>query len=226
MRDAITAGQIESRSPFEVPLDALVQHLVTIALGGGFRPDELLDEVRTTHAYQNLTDAEWAWALDFVTRGGEALRNYPEYARLAIEDGQYIVTDKEVARRHRMSIGTIVSDASLQVQYLKGPSLGHVEELFVARLKPGDRFMFAGRTVEFIRVREMTAWVRKTKNKAGLVPRWMGSRLPLSSELAEAVRAKFQQAKDGLFPDAEMIAMRPILDLQARWSRSRNRMNC
>jgi len=115
VRDAITAGHIESRSPFEAPLDALVQHLVTIALGGGFRADELLDEVQTTHAYRDLTDAEWAWALDFVTRGGEALRNYPEYARLSVENGQYIVTDKEIARRHRMSIGTIVSDASLRV---------------------------------------------------------------------------------------------------------------
>ena len=55
----------------------------------------------------------WQWALDFVTRGGAALTAYPDYhARAPDDDGVYRVPDARLARRHRMSIGTIVSDAS------------------------------------------------------------------------------------------------------------------
>jgi ATP-dependent Lhr-like helicase len=217
-REAALAGQIEARPPIESPLDVLVQHLVTVALGGGFTPGELLAEVRTTHAYQNLSDAEWQWALDFVSRGGPALQNYPEYNRVTVQDGRYTVADKSVARRHRMSIGTIVSEAALRVQFIRGAQLGSIEESFVARLKPGDKFVFAGRTLEFVRVREMTAWVRLAASTKGTVPRWSGSRMPLSSELAGSVRAKLEEARQGLFDDPEMEAVRPILAIQNRWS--------
>src|SRR5690606_22545936 len=148
------------------------------ALGGGFRPAELLVEVRSTHAYAELRDDEWAWTMDFVTRGGEALQAYPEYSRVVEREGLYLVEDREVARRHRMAIGTIVSDAHITVQYLKGGRLGSVEESFIARLKPGDRFIFSGKPLEFVRVRDMKAWVRRASSSKGAIPRWMGSRLP------------------------------------------------
>ncbi len=119
-RDGIEAGAVESRFPVERPLDVLVQHLVTVAMGGGFRPEELLAEVRSTRAYAELRDDEWAWALDFVSYGGEALRAYPEYSRIVRNDGVYTVEDAGVARRHRMAIGTITSDAHITVQYLRG----------------------------------------------------------------------------------------------------------
>jgi ATP-dependent helicase Lhr and Lhr-like helicase len=218
VRDAMRAGTIESRPAIERPLDVLAQHLVTCALGGGFRADELLREVRTTRAYRDLGDDEWAWALDFVTRGGSALEVYPEYSRVSLVDGVYTVESPRAARMHRMAIGTIVSDAQMTVQYLRGPRLGSVEESFVARLKPGDRFVFAGRPLEFVRVRDMKAWVRKAPSDRGAVPRWMGARMPLSSELAGAIRARLQEAREGVFHGPELEAVRPLLELQARWS--------
>ncbi|MEN9936651.1 MAG: hypothetical protein RLZZ387_3230 [Chloroflexota bacterium] len=218
-RDAVAQGRIEARPPLQRPLDLLAQHMVTLALGGGFRAPELLAEVRTTRAYHDLSDDEWAWALDFVVRGGPALHAYPEYARVVERDGRYLVESQTVARRHRASVGTIVSDASLRVQYLRGPELGSVEESFVARLKPGDRFVLAGRVLEFVRVRDMTAWVRRAEDERGVVPRWSGGRLPLSGELAGAVRARLEQARAGVFEGPELAAVRPILELQARWSR-------
>lgn len=218
-RDAIRDGRIEARLPYDRPLDVLVQHAVTIALGGGFRASDLFEEVRTTHAYHALTADEWAWVLDFITRGGEALQNYPEYARVTVaDDGLYTIANPQAARQHRLSIGTIVSDQSMRVQYLSGGSLGHVEESFVSRLKAGDKFIFAGKIVQFVRVREMTAWVRRASGKTGIVPRWAGSRMAFSSELSEAVRATLQHAREGHFEDAEMQAVRPILAIQARWS--------
>ena len=133
---------------------------MTIGVGGGFRPDELLAEIRTARAYRDLTDGEWRWVMEFVTRGGSALSAYPEYNKIVERDGRYVARDRMVAMRHRMSIGTIVSEAAMKVAFVRGKTIGTVEENFIARLRPGDVFTFAGRTLGFVRVREMTAWVR------------------------------------------------------------------
>ena len=213
-RDAYYAGAIESRDPIVRPLDLLSQHLVSMALGGGFDEAEMLQEVRSTYAYKELTEPEWAWTLDFVTRGGEALRAYPEYSRVVQHEGLYRVMDKQVARRHLLSVGTITGDATLDIRYLTGGRLGSVEETFIARLRSGDRFVFAGKTLEFVRVRDMTAWVKKSKTTGGEIPRWDGSRMPLSSELARAVRARLEQARNGVYEVQEMEAVRPVLEAQ------------
>ena len=218
-RDAAAAGRIEGRTPIRKPLDVLAQHLVTVALGGGFQSEELLAEVRQTHAYSDLSEVEWQWVIDFVVRGGDTLGAYPEYRRVEIDaDGSLQVKSPLIARRHRMAIGTIVGEASVRVQYLRGGRLGTVEETFIDRLKPGDVFQFAGKLLSLVRVHDMTAWVRKAARAAGVVPRWMGGRMPLSNELAAAVRTKLEEASRGEFRGAEMKAVRPILELQAKRS--------
>src|SRR5690606_19767183 len=136
-RDVAEAGLLESRIPVDKPLDVLVQHLVTVALGDGFVPEELLREVRTTYAYRNLTDEEWEWALYFASTGGPTLAAYPEYHRLAPVGGRIYVTTTDVAKRHRMSIGTIVSDPMVTVKFERGRTLGTIEESFISRLRPG-----------------------------------------------------------------------------------------
>ena len=218
-RDALEAGRIEARRPVERPLDLLAQHAVTVALGGGFLSDELYDEVRTTYAYRDLTRAEWHWVLDFITRGGDALHAYPEYTKVAVTDGRYAVTSRLVAMRHRLSIGTIVSESSMKVQFVRGRALGSVEENFIARLRPGDHFTFAGRTLQFVRARGMVAYVRKSSRPTALVPHWSGVRMPISPQLALGIRAKLDEARRGRYAGPEMAAVRPILELQAAWSR-------
>ncbi|MCB0072941.1 MAG: hypothetical protein KDE20_15825, partial [Caldilineaceae bacterium] len=216
-RRAMDARMIEARLPLSKPLDVLAQHLVTMALGEPFTPETLLAEVRTTHAYHDLSDAEWQWALDFVANGG-ALHAYPQYQKLAARDGRYRASTRQIAQFHRMSIGTITSDGMMSVKYVSGGGLGSVEESFVARLKPGDRFVFAGRVLELVRVKEMTAYVRKAKSNRGIVPRWNGARMPLSSQLAGAVRVELAAARTGHYDTPELTAVRPILEIQARWS--------
>jgi ATP-dependent helicase Lhr and Lhr-like helicase len=218
-RAALEAGRIEARRPLERPLDLLAQHAVTVALGGGFLERELYDEVRTTHAYRDLTRAEWTWVLDFITNGGDALRAYPEYRKVVVQDGRYIVTSRMVAMRHRLSIGTIVSESAMKVQFVRGRTLGSVEENFIARLRPGDHFTFAGRTLQFVRVRGMVAYVRKSSQPTSVVPHWSGARFPISPELAASVRERLDEARRGLYVGPEMEAVRPILELQAAWSR-------
>ena len=218
-RDGIATGSIEARLPVTRPLDVLAQHVVTVALGGGFVPDELKREVKSTHAYEDLEEDEWRWVLDFVSSGGEALHAYPEYTRVVVRDGRWVVESAFLARRHRQSIGTIVSDGHIAVQYLRGKPLGSVEESFIARLAPGDRFVFAGTPLEFVRVRDMTAWVRRAPNVTGAIPRWQGSRLPMSDSLAAMLRERLGEAARGELRGAEMTALRPLFQVQARWSR-------
>lgn len=219
-RCAAYAGRVESRASPAKPLDVLVQHLVTVALGGGFAADELYAEVRRAWAYRELTRAEFDWALAFCARGGESLSAYPDYHRIAQDErGLWRVPDAGIARRHRLSVGTIVSDAAMQVKYLSGGTLGTIEEGFIARLRKGDCFYFAGRLLEFVRVREMVAYVRRAERHRGPVPTWMGSKMALSAELADAVLEMLQVAAEGRYPHPELRAARPLLELQARLSR-------
>ncbi|VVO85523.1 hypothetical protein PS858_02021 [Pseudomonas fluorescens] len=222
-RDAVAQRRIEPRESPNKPLDVLVQHLVSMALGGGFIPDELYEEVRGAWAYRDLTVADWTWALAFVRHGGLSLTAYPDYRRVEPdEQGIWRVPDARLARRHRMSIGTIVSDASIQLKFWSkggsGKQLGSVEEGFIARLKPGDGFLFAGRLLELVRVENMTAYVKRSTAKKAAVPRWNGGRMPLSNELAQAVVARFSAAAQGEFIGPEMRALRPLLEVQQRWS--------
>jgi ATP-dependent Lhr-like helicase len=222
-RDAVEQRRIEARLSPHKPLDVLVQHLVSMALGGGFLPDELYEEVRSAWAYRDLTPADWAWALAFVRHGGMSLTAYPDYRRVEPDEhGVWRVPDARLARRHRMSIGTIVSDASIQLKFWSkgggGKQLGSVEEGFIARLKPGDGFLFAGRLLELVRVENMTAYVKRSTAKKAAVPRWNGGRMPLSNELAEAVVRRFSAAAQGEYVGPEMHALRPLLETQMRWS--------
>ena len=219
-RAAVAARRIEDRQVPDKPFDVLVQHLVTVALGGGFELDAMLAEVRSSWSYRHLTSDEFQWALDFVARGGQSLTVYPEYQRVLLDAaGVYRVPDATIGRRHRMGIGTIVSDASMQVKYMSGGRIGSVEESFISRLKAGDYFLFGGRMLEFVRVNEMTAFVKRaTGNKKGAVTRWAGAKMPLSSELAKAALEQLRLASLGQFIGPEMQALRPLIAIQQAWS--------
>ena len=219
LRAAVQAGRIEPRRTPQAPLDVLVQHLVTVALGGGFRPEVLLGEVRTAPAYRDLSDNAWEWALAFVRHGGESLRAYPDFQRVVPdEEGIWRVPDARLARRHRSNIGTIVSDASMTVQFITGGRIASVEESFIARLRAGDVFLLGGRQLELVRTEGLTAYVRLAKSARALLPRWSGGQLPISDTLAQSLLERLALAARGVTDDAEMQAVLPLLQLQAQWS--------
>jgi ATP-dependent Lhr-like helicase len=213
-RRAIAAGTIEARRPLIAPIDVLAQHLATLATGAGFTRAEALAEVRRTHAYADIDDEAFDAALLLVTRGGRALGAYPDYQRVVDTDGVYRIASARVALRQRLSVGTIVADGHLRLKFERGASLGSIEESFIARLAPGDRFVFGGRVVELVRIRDMTAWVRRASG-GGTVPRWMGGKMPLSTELAAATRALVAERTAD---EPEMRHARPMLDVQATLS--------
>ncbi|MGZ3764938.1 MAG: ligase-associated DNA damage response DEXH box helicase [Mucilaginibacter sp.] len=218
LKQGIKQGIFESRDPMLLTMDVLIQYMVTLAVSDGFRADELFKEVNTTYAFADLTPNEFNELLDFVTHGGNVLAQYDEFLKVEVENGLYQVKSRRVAMRHRLSIGTITSDVSIRVKWLSGKSLGTIEESFISKLNPGDHIWFAGQNLEFIRVKEMSAYVRKSKAKKGLIPSWMGGRMPLSSQLAAVFRDKLDEVAHGLENDEEVIALKPLFDLQAQLS--------
>lgn len=220
-REAMQALSIEERKPLEKPLDVLTQHLVTVGLAGMFHVEHMFEEVRSTRAYRDLTAAEWDWCLDFIISGGPTLGAYPRFARARRLGDSVHVDSPHIARLHRLGIGTISSDPAMIVRYIGGGAIGTIEESFIARLAAGDRFVLGGRPVELVRVRDMTAFVKRAKSLRGAVPRWEGGRSPLSTLLSHAVRRSMSKCAefDGEPLEPEARAIRPLLDLQARRSR-------
>lgn len=216
-RDAGMARNVESRVPLRKPLDLLVQHLVTCAIGVPFDPAEMREEIESTHAFADLTDSEWEWALGFISDGGRALASYPNYRKAHIENGRYTVDDKRLIQQHRLSIGTISSDPAVTIRMANGRTLGTVEESFITRIRPGGALVFAGRVLTLVRFHQRTATVKPAvrKNK-GQIAIWGGAKMPLSTELSHAIALRL---RGGGAPAPEMDAVEPILDIQRRWSR-------
>jgi ATP-dependent Lhr-like helicase len=218
LKQGIKQGIYESRDPMLLTYDVLVQYMVTLAVSDGFRADDLYHEVKTTYVFADLTRKEFNELLEFVTHGGSVLAQYDEFLKVEVENGLYQVKNRRVAMRHRLSIGTITSDVSIRVKWLSGKILGTIEESFISKLKPGDNFWFAGQSLEFIRVKEMTAYVRKSNAKKGMIPSWMGGRMPLSSQLSAVFRDKLDEVAHGIENDEEVVALKPLFNLQAELS--------
>jgi len=218
LKQGIKQGIYESRDPMLLTYDVLVQYMVTLAVSDGFRADDLYNEIKTTYAFADLTRKEFNELLEFVTHGGNVLAQYDEFLKVEVENGLYQVKSRRVAMRHRLSIGTITSDVSIRVKFLSGKSLGTIEESFISKLKPGDHFWFAGQSLEFIRVKEMSAYVRKSTAKKGIIPSWMGGRMPLSSQLSAVFRDKLDEVAQGIENDEEVVALKPLFNLQAALS--------
>jgi ATP-dependent Lhr-like helicase len=216
-RKSMQDKKIEEREPLVAPLDLLSQHLITLALGGGFKEKETLAEIRSAWSYRNLTDEEWGWTIEFIVKGGKTLKAYEQFKRVIKQDGTYHVQSRIISRFHRMSIGTITSDPAISVKFQKGKTLGTIEESFISRIPKGSNFFFSGKLLTLIRVRDLTAIVKLAKSGKGTIPVWGGGKSPLSSELAKSVREQIEQFRLGKSVEPEINAMKGTLELQAQW---------
>lgn len=220
IKEAAKNGDIESREPVIMVFDTLIQYLVTLAIGDGFDDKIIYEEIKNTHAFHMILPEEWDWVMRFITSGGESLTAYTEFKKVAKDedDGLWKVKSRQLAMRHRLHIGTIVSDAMLKVKFLSGGYIGMIEEYFVSRLKAGDNFRLAGRVLEFVQVKDMTVVVRLSKKKNAVSPSWLGGRLPLSSNLGAVLRKKYNEALDKNHKDEELNATYPLFLLQKKRS--------
>lgn len=189
LQRAVKENTVEDRIPYINSFDVLIQYLVTLAVSDGFLPEEIWPEIQTTFCFQVMSEDQWRWCLNFISMGAQSLQAYDEYKKVEIlEDGRFKVNSRMVAMRHRLQIGTIVGDASLIVKYQKGGYIGTIEEFFISKLERGDIFTFAGRNLEFIRIKNMEVHVRNSKKRTSKVPSWAGGRMTLSSQMSQLLR--------------------------------------
>ncbi len=218
LRTAIKENKTEERRPVIRCFDVLIQYLVTLAVGGGFDEREVFSQVIKTHAFNTISDDEWSQMLVFITSGGASLRNYPEYSKVVVNNGLHVVADRRTAMRHRLSIGTIVSDPMMQVKLMTGKRLGTIEESFISRLNPGNVFSFAGRSLELVKIQNMEVLTRISKSNKTIIPQWLGGKMPLSGKLSQALRERLDDVNKGIFPDREMESLKSLFKKQQEQS--------
>jgi ATP-dependent Lhr-like helicase len=194
LKQAIKEEKVESKNPLLLCFDVLIQYLCTLAIGEGFQPEKIFKEIKSCYCYSEITREEWQEVLLNITQGGVALNQYDEYHKVIIEDGIYKITDRKIAMRHRMHIGTIVSDAMLKVKFLGGGYVGVIEEYFISRLEPGDTFTLAGKNLELVMLKDMDVLVRKSTSKKSKIPSWNGGRMSLTANLGKMLRQTFNKA--------------------------------
>ena len=226
LKKAVLKTAVEDRIPYLLSFDVLIQYLTTLAVSDGFFPEEIFPEIKSTFCFQGITEREWEWLLNFITKGSQSLQAYDEYKKVEIEeDGRFKVNNRAVAMRHRLQIGTIVSDAMLSVKYLKGGYIGTIEEWFISKLNPGEVFTFAGRNLELARIKNMQVLVRRSSKKSSRIPSWLGGRMSFSAQMSELLREEMYAAAASLRKNAsknittpELQALRPILERQQKES--------
>lgn len=222
---AIELQEIESKPPLTLCFDVLIQYLCTLAVGDGFSANETFQQVKSTYCFSEITQEEWIEILHHITIGGKALQQYDDYKKVEIIDGLYKINNRRIAMRHRMHIGTIVSDAMMKVKFLSGGYIGVIEEWFISRLTIGDVFTLAGRNVELVMVKEMDVLVKKSNSKKSIVPSWMGGRMSLTANLGKILRATFNNVAECIHDvsklsntQSEITALIPLFQLQAQLS--------
>ncbi|WP_256005584.1 ligase-associated DNA damage response DEXH box helicase [Pedobacter deserti] len=218
IKEAARTQNIESREPMVMVFDTLVQYLVTLAVGDGFDDEVIFNEVRQTYAFRELLPEEWNWIMQFITTGGDSLTAYNEFSKVERVEGRWKVTSRQIAMRHRLSIGTIVSDPMMKVKFLSGGFIGMIEESFISKMKPGNSFTLAGRVLEFIMIKDMMVIVKKSKQKQAVNPSWMGGRISLTANLGSVLRKKYNETLDKKHGDEELDFILPLFERQARVS--------
>ena len=218
LKQAIQEGLIEGREPLVLCFDVLIQYLCTLAIGEGFNAEEIFEEIKCTYCFEEITKDEWQQILYHITTGGNALKQYDDYKKVEQENGLYKIKNRRTAMRHRLHIGTIVSDAMMKVKFLSGGYIGVIEEWFISRLEPGDVFTLAGRNVELVTIKDMTALVRKSSAKKSLVPSWQGGRMSLTANLGRVLRYTFDKIVDEKYDSQELKSLSTLFDLQKKLS--------
>ena len=193
-KDAVDEGQRDGEDFRPGGLDVLAQHVMACACAAPFHEGALLAEIRASLAYAWVDEEVFARVLAFVENGGYALKAYDKFKRITRDaDGVWRLSHPEQAARHRMNAGIIVDSEMLEVRINAGGgrggrALGKVEERFAASLSPGDTFFFAGLSLEVVKLQDMEVLVRAAK-KAATIPSYGGQRLPMTTHLANRVRA-------------------------------------
>ena len=214
LRQAVADHQLEDKMPYIRSWDVLIQYLMTLAVSEGFASRDVYAEIKRTHCYESVSEEEWDQILGFLRYGSSSLKAYSEFKKVGIANGKYYAANKRVAQRHKMSIGTITSSTMMYVAFVRGKRIGTVEEWFMSQISPGDNFWFAGQSLELVRIKDMTAQVKKSKKKTGRIPSYMGGRLNMSSQMSDVMKEQLYTYVEGGQVDEEVQMLEPLFDMQ------------
>ncbi|HEX6071881.1 MAG TPA: ligase-associated DNA damage response DEXH box helicase, partial [Sphingomicrobium sp.] len=200
--DAIGDGELDPEIFRPGALDVLAQHILGIAVAAPFQQDELLAEVRSAAPYAGLRQETFEEILSFIATGGYALKAYDRFRRLVPEPGgMWRIAKPSVAQQHRLNAGVIVEQPLMTVRFRNGRKLGSVEEGFASVLAPGDRFFFAGLSLEVEQLKD-TDIIVHASSKRGQIVTYGGQRMSMSTHLANRVRQMLADRNDwSRFPD-------------------------
>jgi ATP-dependent helicase Lhr and Lhr-like helicase len=195
-------------------LDVLAQHILGMACSSPFDADELFAEITSALPYREVERDTFDRVLEFVATGGYALKTYDRYAKIRLTaDGLWRVSHPRIAQQYRLNVGTIVEAPALNVRLVKrgkagvtaargGPTLGKIEEYFLETMVSGDTFLFSGRVLRFEGIRENECIVSLSPSTDAKIPTYAGGKFPLSTYLAEQVRAMLADPTQwGALPD-------------------------
>ena len=203
-------GTLDPIRPPTAPLDVLAQQLVGMSVEGTWRDDDAYALVRRTAPYASLAREDFDSVLGYLAETSEALEERRVYAKVdrfdaaadivAAEDHRsqasgvpgipaFRARGRSVATIFYQNVGTIAGGASVRVKP-KGTAtpIGTVEEDFLENIKPGDRFLLAGRVWRFMFAQGMTAFVGPATGRPS-VPRWASEILPATRGVARGVGA-------------------------------------
>ena len=213
--DAVEAGELDTDLFRMGALDVLAQHVMACACAAPFDQAAMLAEVRSALPYSALSDELFDKVLGFIRDGGYSLRAYDRFKRLTQDaDSLWRVSHPKFVAQHRLNAGIIVEATMLKVRFRNGRALGKVEEAFASTLSHGDTFFFAGLSLEVEKIDTEDLIVRATSRPAR-IPTYGGSRMPLSTNLANRVRGFLDTPSEWQrFPDD----VREWLEIQERRS--------
>jgi ATP-dependent Lhr-like helicase len=200
--DAIDDGELDPEVFRPGALDVLAQHILAMAVAAPFQQEQLLAEIRAAAPYAGLRQDNFDEVLSFIATGGYALKAYDRFRRLVPEPGGvWRIARPQIAQQHRLNAGVIVEQPLLTVRFRNGRKLGTIEEGFASALAPGDRFFFAGLSLEVEQFKD-TDIIVHASSKRGQIVTYGGQRMSMSTHLADRVRHMLADRNDwSRFPD-------------------------
>lgn len=213
---AVKHQAVENQQPWFRCFDVLIQFMVTLAVGEGFKEADLFRRVKKTHCYQSINHSEWEWMLAFIVYGGSMLESYNEFHKVVVEGGIYKVINRRTAMRHRFSVGTIESDFAMFVKLRNGKRLGSIESSFITRLQEGGAFIFTGKVLELVSIEGNTVIARRSHKKKAPIPSWGGGRMSFSNRVSYWLKHMLRHYEEYNYP--EMKRIQPLLDVQMQLS--------
>ncbi|OYT31321.1 MAG: ATP-dependent helicase [Thermofilum sp. ex4484_79] len=168
------------------PLDVLAQHIMGMSIERKWDAREAFRLIKRSYTFHDLTYDEFKSVLRYLSGGYSSLESYRVYGKIWYdeEEEKFGRRGKYARVIYTLNIGTIPDEVDVKVFTTSGRYVGNIEEEFLERLTPGDRFVLGGKVYEFVHSRGMRAYVKPAFEQKPTIPSWFSEMLPLSFDLA------------------------------------------